>query len=199
MRDQNLSPHVVKKGTEHKYGNDAGLCSAVEDCMKFIGWEINPGLEAVYTIFDVPKKKETASTFDMKTPLTLGDTFTEFRERNELVEFWGRSLESFFAESKFHDGFATMKAELKPLPDSHRASRGSLFTTAGGYVGANICRLRPGDEIYLLFGCRMPVVLRKVEGGHQLVGPVYICGAMDGTVMDQLESLGTVTKDVLNV
>jgi hypothetical protein len=88
---------------------------------------------------------------------------------------------------------------LKLLKDMHRSRRANLFTTTGGYLGANLCRIQPGDEIYLLFGCRMPAVLRKQEGVHRLIGFVYVCGAMDGEAMDELEANGSLIEEVVIV
>jgi hypothetical protein len=69
---------------------------------------------------------------------------------------------------------------------------GRLFTTCAGYVGACICNVRPGDEVFLLHGCRMPVVLRPRVGSqdvYRLQGGVYIPGVMKGEVFAQLQSL----------
>lgn len=196
VKEQHISRPTVKLGIEHKYGDDRGLQSAVETCMKVVGWELKPGLKDVHSIFAAPMQ-ETAIDPGLESGIGLGGWFAEFRKRNGYLDFWGRSLESFFATNKPQSISPVIDTILKPLPDMHRSSRGNLFTTAGGYIGANLCRLQSGDEVYLLFGCRMPVVLRKVGDGYQLVGSVYVCGVMDGNVMDQIEASGTIAEEVL--
>ena len=195
----------IENGTKHRYGNDAGLRTAVETCMKIIGWEPNPDRKDVATIFAIPRQMVVEApgqeaTGQEATLALLGENFTDFRMRNEHLDFWGRSLESFFVENRLQNAPASIGPMLKLLKDMHRSGRGNLFTTAGGYLGANLCRILPGDEIYLLFGCRMPVVLRKLEEGvHRLVGSVYVCGAMDGEAMDELEAKGTLPEEVVIV
>lgn len=194
VKDRHSSRRVVEKSAGHKYGNDVGLETALEECVKFIGWEPNPNLADVDTIFAIAKQDTTNNPEE--AALTLGGWFADFQKRNAYLDFWGSSLGLFFSESSVQDAAASVEDMLKPLTDMHRKSRGNLFTTVGGYVGANVCRLQPGDEIYLLFGCRMPVVLRKMGAGHQLVGSVYVCGAMDGSAMDELETSGAVPEEV---
>ncbi|KAB8293380.1 hypothetical protein EYC80_007700 [Monilinia laxa] len=58
-----------------------------------------------------------------------------------------------------------------------------LFTTRSGYVGATLGKIRIGDEIWLIAGCRMPVVLRRnceADDSYALIGAVYIPGLMNG-------------------
>jgi hypothetical protein len=189
----------IENGTKHRYGNNAGLRTAVETCMKIIGWEPNPDRKDVATIFAIPRQMVVEAPGQETTLGLLGEDFTDFRTRNEHLDFWGRSLESFFEENRLQNTPAVIGSMLKLLQDMHRSRRANLFTTAGGYLGANLCRILPGDEIYLLFGCRMPVALRKLEGVHRLVGSVYVCGAMDGEVMDELEANGTLPEEVVIV
>jgi hypothetical protein len=184
----------------HKYGDEAGLRGAVRSCMKAIGWERHPDRDDVPSIFAVPKQRPNERGTEALG--ILGEDFTNFRNRNSTVDLWGRSLESFFVDNSSSGGGspALTGPMLKPLEDIHRARRANLFTTAGGYLGANLCRLMPGDEMYLLFGCRMPVVLRSIgEGVHRLIGTVFVCGLMDGEGMEELESSGRVPDEVVIV
>jgi hypothetical protein len=219
----------IKNGSKHRYKNEAGLREAIETCTKIIGWEPNPERKDITNIFAVPRHTvvEAPSQGQETTLGILGEDFTDFRRRNEHLDLWGRSLESFFNENRLQNtpsgigsllkllknvhrsrkndskrlkntpsGIGSM---LKLLKDMHRSRRANLFTTTGGYLGANLCRIQPGDEIYLLFGCRMPAVLRKQEGVHRLIGFVYVCGAMDGEAMDELEANGSLIEEVVIV
>lgn len=55
----------------------------------------------------------------------------------------------------------------------------------------------PGDEIWIVSGCRQPVVLRKSsrhDSAYRLVGACYAHGMMDGSV---LQRPGFAFQDVL--
>lgn len=75
-----------------------------------------------------------------------------------------------------------------------------FFVTEGGYIGNGPPRVRPGDEIYVLPGGKMPFVLRRGTMGeigssldsdfqshHKLVGDCYVHGIMDGEAMTDFE------------
>lgn len=49
-----------------------------------------------------------------------------------------------------------------------------LFVSDRGYLGMAHQQTRPGDNFCVLSDCRMPVVLRKCEGGYKVVGEAYL-------------------------
>ncbi|KAK3897376.1 heterokaryon incompatibility protein-domain-containing protein [Staphylotrichum tortipilum] len=63
-----------------------------------------------------------------------------------------------------------------------------LFVTSGGYLGFARDGIKKGDAVFLVGGCRAPVVMRKLEKTKDLNGQptfvvvsgVYIYGVMDG-------------------
>lgn len=55
-----------------------------------------------------------------------------------------------------------------------------LMTTQNGYLGLSHPQSEPGDQICLLQGCRLPVILRSCDGGYRVVGETYVHGIMDG-------------------
>lgn len=55
-----------------------------------------------------------------------------------------------------------------------------LFRSSGGYLGRGPFSVKPGDQVCVLKGCNVPVLLRK-EGSHYVhVGPWFVLGFMDG-------------------
>lgn len=60
----------------------------------------------------------------------------------------------------------------------------SAFTTGNGYVGRSNHTTREGDEVAVLFGASMPVVLRRQDAGFEFLGPCYVSGVMFGELMD---------------
>lgn len=65
-----------------------------------------------------------------------------------------------------------------------------------GYTGRAHYICREGDEVYLLAGADMPVVLRRCgqDDTFRMVAPVYIIGAMRGELWpDDDKELDTIT------
>lgn len=62
-----------------------------------------------------------------------------------------------------------------------------LFTTCGAYVGTCLGNVRAGDEVILLAGCSMPVLLRKsglALDTYKLQSSLYIPGIMQGEALE---------------
>ena len=55
-----------------------------------------------------------------------------------------------------------------------------MFTTDGGLLGMAPWSADAGDEVVLLAGCSNPFIVRPCSGGHQVIGPGYVHGVMDG-------------------
>jgi hypothetical protein len=178
-----------RKSDAHIYGTDAGLKDTLESCFKVIGWTPNPQRTDISSIFDIPR----ASDEDLVESLQPGEymeqvphrTFSAMCERAAKIDFWGCNLESFFQDDEakpyMHESKGPM---LCQLDDGHRREKGNLFLTAGGCVGATLDRLQPGDEVFILFGSNMPVVLRKFDGAYRLVTQVYLHGVMNREAVD---------------
>lgn len=56
-------------------------------------------------------------------------------------------------------------------------------------MGAAPEMTRVGDKVCVLFGCSVPVILRKIrsEKAYRFVGERYLSGFMDGEAMKKLE------------
>lgn len=62
-----------------------------------------------------------------------------------------------------------------------------MITTDKGYIGMVPELTRHGDIVAVMFGCRLPVVLRP-KGKHFLfIGECYVHGLMYGESMDDLK------------
>ena len=64
-----------------------------------------------------------------------------------------------------------------------------LITTNEGYIGMAPCRAQKGDQICVLLGCSIPMILRKREGDslYEVIGECYLQGFMNGEVMKEWE------------
>ncbi|KAH8679988.1 heterokaryon incompatibility protein-domain-containing protein [Tricladium varicosporioides] len=70
---------------------------------------------------------------------------------------------------------------------SQMSTNRRLFITDNGYIGLGPVKMRKGDQICILYGCSVPIVLRKVNGGVILVGEAYLHGLMDGEALALVE------------
>ena len=73
-----------------------------------------------------------------------------------------------------------------------------MFATDSGYIGMAPLEARRGDEVWILHGCSIPVLLRSVGGKHwQFVGECYVHGFMYGEVLQYVEASKRVTSTVV--
>ncbi|KAF2116413.1 heterokaryon incompatibility protein-domain-containing protein [Lophiotrema nucula] len=56
----------------------------------------------------------------------------------------------------------------------------SVFTTTAGNLGLGAGDMQEGDRICVLYGCKLPVILRQCGRYFTFVGPAYVDGAMNG-------------------
>ncbi|KAF2429311.1 HET-domain-containing protein [Tothia fuscella] len=62
------------------------------------------------------------------------------------------------------------------------------FEGSQGWYGSASEAIEPGDVLTVLFGSRVPVILREHGSGYRLVSIGYVQGLMDGEAMDMLNS-----------
>jgi hypothetical protein len=73
-------------------------------------------------------------------------------------------------------------------------ARRLMTTKTRGLLGMAPCRAEKGDQIWVLRGCSIPMLLRKrkqstrEEGeGYEVIGECYLHGYMDGEIMKEVE------------
>ena len=66
------------------------------------------------------------------------------------------------------------------------------------------CRAEKGDQIWVLRGCSIPMILRKrkqstrEEGqGYEVIGECYLHGYMDGEIMKEVEGGKTEVEKIV--
>lgn len=61
-----------------------------------------------------------------------------------------------------------------------------------GFFGLGPRDVQERDVVFVLYGCSVPVMLRRVEGGEHwsLVGEVFVAGIMDGEVVAAVGNTG---------
>ena len=74
--------------------------------------------------------------------------------------------------------------------------RRTFFATAEEWLGSCLETVLPGDAIVVLYGGKVPYVLRKqVCGSYRLVGCCYVDGVMDGEAVGMCERSELVERD----
>jgi hypothetical protein len=132
------------------------------------------------------------------TPRELQEWF----HRTKLLEFQGYSLESVLC-----DNYQCSVDHLTHTPNQDEYAHDSFFgrffdvvvrmslrlmTSREGRIGMILEKVMKGDLICVLFGCNVPVLLRKSESGDSFtfIGECYLDGCMDGSVLDQSDLVG---------
>jgi hypothetical protein len=91
---------------------------------------------------------------------------------------------SYPAQRYTHPDFDQFNTFLARFHDSTRKKARRLMVTSEGCVGMAPCRAREGDMVAVLFGCSIPLVLRKAptQEAWQVIGEAYVHGYMNGEV-----------------
>ncbi|KAF1962474.1 hypothetical protein CC80DRAFT_487924, partial [Byssothecium circinans] len=64
-----------------------------------------------------------------------------------------------------------------------------LFISDKGYIGLVTTNAMPGDEVWVLLSCNIPLVMRKKDDGTRiLVGECYVHGIMYGEAVKDIEA-----------
>jgi len=131
-------------------------------------------------------------------------SFYSWFELNKRLEFGGEALEDLVKSlptrsqnppqirrpascplRRGHDTSSeTTHTFLSRFHDTVRKKARRLMVTKNGHVGAAPCRAREGDIVALLFGCSIPLVLRRKgeREAWQVIGEAYAHGFMNGEV-----------------
>jgi hypothetical protein len=189
--------------TVHQYEGVIGLKQALMECFHSLG---------------VDFESESSSIFDIPYDLSIGrqelerqrtqylsasfindpglSTLNTVREAFADFDLWGTSFKDLFPPH-----FRDVDIDSFELPEirDRTVTLARLFTTCSGYVGACIGHARPGDEIFLLKGCVMPVILRassSCHGAYELKGGCCIPGVMNGEAIARFQESNTASQEV---
>lgn len=86
-------------------------------------------------------------------------------------------------------GFVSNLARRASIFDLHYSHSMCLrpFRTKQGYFGLGTQSLQNNDSVWIVPGCRVPLLFRQIEGSErfQLVGGAYVHGVMDGEYLSR--------------
>ncbi|KAK3363973.1 hypothetical protein B0T25DRAFT_528865 [Lasiosphaeria hispida] len=180
-------PMLEPRQEKHQYSDLEGLKQALADCFRSLRVTPQDPSNSSSSIFDTPldavahpadnlwDMDHTSPTFDLPIMTLL----RMFVKTCKTIDLWGLGLHDLFAGSPLDKSQAPAELAMH----DRTLVLGQLFTTWTGFVGTALCNARPGDRVFLLVGCPMPVILRpstKRPQTWEMVGGVYISGLMDG-------------------
>jgi hypothetical protein len=64
----------------------------------------------------------------------------------------------------------------------------AFFVTEAGYMGLAPLGTKAGDGVAVLLGCAVPLVMRRSDDYFELVGDTYVCGMMEGEIIDEVDA-----------
>ncbi|KAK7188879.1 uncharacterized protein CC84DRAFT_803957 [Paraphaeosphaeria sporulosa] len=85
-----------------------------------------------------------------------------------------------FHEQPFHQENWPLEKGERISTFTQRARCQRIYLTKNRYVGLGRATIRKNYGVCVLFGCRVPVILRKIESYYVFIGPTYLQGWMDG-------------------
>lgn len=121
----------------------------------------------------------------------------------------GQGLDSREVKEKWWEDDAIRAVDLV-------ATRRRFFITRDGYLGLGPGDIELGDEVDVVVGCSVPLILRKMAGSDNsssssnnnsdehdssyfFVGESFVTGIMDGEVMEEVRQKGTGTDRLRDV
>ena len=110
----------------------------------------------------------------------------------QLIEIYSRDKQHFWSageqeriqnDEKFSKGLHYMYLKMSEIEKSDMA----VFETTKGYIGSGSANTQPGDKVFLLSGCPVPVILRPDGDGWLLVSSCYVEGLSHGEGLELIK------------
>jgi hypothetical protein len=121
---------------------------------------------------------------DLKNIRIFGKTIGAWAENQKIrtQSFIAGSIAGSIGESQDIDGLQDFLDSLEVL---ERSLRRKIIISKKGYVGLGHAQCQVGDQICLLGGCSVPVILRELGMNHIVIGEAYVHGIMNGEFWDE--------------
>ncbi|KAF7928657.1 uncharacterized protein EAE98_005713 [Botrytis deweyae] len=189
-RKHQSNDHKEPISKTHQYGNMEDLKAALNSCLSCVGLRLKQG----QNIFNFPlgisddeALPQMPHVHAVRYPII--SLFNQLRRTFSSIPLWGTTFKELFPQ-KAAD--VESSSYSNPVMNTKAAIFERLFITESGYIGMTLGSIRSGDEVWLLAGCDVPVLLRKsqkVIGAYELLGGVYIPGIMKGEALDGRENV----------
>lgn len=137
---------------------------------------------------------------DLKTNINAGDgrerRFVVWYEKNRQFRFGGKTLSEWATphrpspdtKNSYYDNTHIGEKEVIRFSFASIHIERRLITTTDGRVGLARHDCKQGDLICILFGGRMPFILRPQNGHYIFIGECHIPGLMEGQAIEEHEN-----------
>ncbi|RYP14769.1 hypothetical protein DL765_006146 [Monosporascus sp. GIB2] len=138
-------------------------------------------------VIDSARDDKAAHTRPMSRPMSIASSETlaasQFAQSKHLLASHARNTHHYNYQS----------AKLTPAQLAHGRRR---FLTENGSLGMGPCAMKTGDIVCVLFGGRVPYILRATDADdlYRVVGESYVYGIMMGKAIDMWRG-GILTKE----
>ncbi|KAI8630299.1 heterokaryon incompatibility protein-domain-containing protein [Xylariaceae sp. FL1651] len=200
-RVRGLAYYIELGKEEDEHDNTVYNATSVESCETYgTRTSVTEAIWSALTLGQTAKLTPDARSFLYNIPF-LADCDEElhpgysaiffFHDRNQDLLVAGEPLSSFFAPlSKRHTTLLTNPPPAELMLDAIMlpVMCRRFFTTERGCVGMAPRSTRIDDCVYILKGCKVPLVLRaRDDGTYLVVGECFVEGMMNGEAIIDLE------------
>jgi hypothetical protein len=137
-------------------------------------------------------------------PSSVPPSFLSWFTLNKSLIIYGQSLEALCSAAQIpanpHGIDYLQRSDEESFQSRHKdvtdwMGRRLMTTTKRGGLGMAPCRAERGDQIWVLRGCSILMVLRKLEGeergwegeGYEVIGECYLHRYINGEIMEEVK------------
>ncbi|KAK8052396.1 hypothetical protein PG993_003781 [Apiospora rasikravindrae] len=143
------------------------------------------GFAHCLSLGNAPDKSKEARFLDSFAGLKIGKWTVAGLKigRRTLRQHYKQLLENDPGQLQWHYREFLMRSK-----ETSEQSASAPFVTKNNRIGKGPRGLDQGDCVAVIYGCRIPLVLRPSGAHFQLVGPCYFHGAMLGDIVERLDA-----------
>ncbi|KAI1269257.1 HET-domain-containing protein [Xylariaceae sp. FL1019] len=132
------------------------------------------------TVLDAYLRSCMADRFADRFPGMLAKGYVTYQSFRDTIIELASMDEQEMTDSAFE---ASVSSQVRTTADF--MVNGILFTLSNNYIGMSYAPVSQGDEVFVVLGCDVPMILRPFPHGksYQVVGACYVHGMMYGEAL----------------
>jgi hypothetical protein len=156
-----------------------------------IAWHVGNLEDAADGFEEDSNTDELSSLFD-KTKTAIGEISSKFKNATEIPDMnaINDTIEQLGSLDPGSEEKEKLDRDFDDISEAFRIAYSCrrLFRTKKNYLGIAAESLKAGDEVWVLAGAAIPLILRPAENGEnerKVIGEAYIHGIMNGEVVKE--------------
>jgi hypothetical protein len=156
-----------------------------------IAWHVGNLEDAADGFEEDSNTDELSSLFD-KTKTAIGEISSKFKNATEIPDMHAinDTIEQLGSLDPGSEEKEKLDRDFDDISEAFRIAYSCrrLFRTKKNYLGIAAESLKAGDEVWVLAGAAIPLILRPAENGEnerKVIGEAYIHGIMNGEVVKE--------------